>query len=98
MRKYTEKDVPSSLRLRVRYITRLRGGMEDLPKWQTQARLLDRETNTLVAMGIAECGDKDTPSKKIGRAIAIGRALLEYNILIQEEECDTLIQKEWING
>lgn len=40
----------------------------------TVATLHNRETDELVATGIAECSEKDAYNKKVGRAIAIGRA------------------------
>lgn len=42
---------------------------------QTVARVLDKETNTLLAVGVAECSQRDQFCKRVGWQIAVGRAL-----------------------
>ena len=70
MRRFTESQVPASLRLQVRYDKR--------GHWITHCRLFDAETDELLSFGQARCSTKDNPNRKIGRAIAIGRALKRY--------------------
>ena len=48
-------------------------------KYVTIAKLYDDEHPFSVAQGIAACGSKDSPTRKLGRSIAIGRALKELN-------------------
>lgn len=68
-RNYRESGVPEHLRVRVRYIRDRR--------WFTACDLLDKD-NVIVASGYSTCSYKDQPRRKIGRAIAVGRALKEY--------------------
>lgn len=68
-RSYKEKDVPDYLRVHVRY--------NRCERWQTYCRLYDEDDN-LVAWGAAFCSARDNPVRKIGRAIAVGRALKKY--------------------
>ena len=77
--KYQESALPEGTHIRVNYVSKLRTCelSMDLPLWYTIARLLDKDNN-LLATGESECSDKDTPNKKIGRAIAVGRALKSY--------------------
>ncbi len=91
--KYTEQHIPAGLTLRV-YYSHNQGttnkhaahlvGYFSLSKsirkrtdWYTRAVLLD-SNGADVAQGVAECSHRDNPSKKIGRAIAVGRALKSY--------------------
>lgn len=79
MMKLTEANVPSELILKVRYVSRLRSNADHtLPLWMTFAYLKNPQTNETIASGQAECSEKDIPNRKIGRAIAVGRALKEY--------------------
>lgn len=70
-RKYTETNVPAHLVALVRYD---RGD-----HFVTYCKLIDRASRGIVAAANAVCSLKDQPSKKIGRAIAIGRALKFYH-------------------
>lgn len=45
------------------------------PRYYTFARVIDRDTQEVLAEGDALCSYKDTPSRKLGRAIAHNRAL-----------------------
>jgi len=69
-KKYTEANIPDGLRARVRY---LKG-----PVWVTSCYLIENNTDKVVATAIAVCSAKDQPVRKIGRAMAIGRALKKY--------------------
>ena len=51
---------------------------DQLPKWQTSCTLIDRDTRQVVAYHQAHCSDDDQPVRKIGRAIAVGRAFKSY--------------------
>jgi hypothetical protein len=78
-KKFTEANIPANLRLHVHHVRE--------PDFRTQhmhyagvtvARLYERGSDRLVSEGVAYCNLwKDHPSKKIGRAIAVGRALKE---------------------
>ena len=48
------------------------------PRYLTEATLVDTATNTMVAMAFAWCSPKDTPSRKLGRAIAHNRCITNY--------------------
>ncbi len=68
--KYKETNIPKGIRLQVRYH---RG-----PLWFTFCRLYDEGSGALLSHGQARCSKQDNPNKKIGRAIAVGRALKRY--------------------
>lgn len=55
-----------------------KGSARKLPRYYTVANVVDRETLQVVAAGDALCSYKDTPSRKVGRAIAHNRALKAY--------------------
>lgn len=76
-RRYTESHVPRHLQLRVYYDTELRDP-ESLHRWRTTAYLID-SNGICHATGVAECSSSDNPNRKIGRAIAVGRALKAYH-------------------
>ncbi len=67
--KYNEANMPDGIRARVRYLRDRR--------WFTSCQLLNKD-NRIVATGVSTCSYKDQPTRKIGRAIAIGRALKSY--------------------
>lgn len=79
---YVEGNIPDYLALRVRYITacraRSKAEAEALPRWTTIATLYDRATGEEVARAVANCGPRDNPSRKIGRAVAVGRAFKQF--------------------
>lgn len=77
--KYIEANVPDHLYTSVQYITRLRTHMQSDPLWLTVCQIRERESDKLVAVATARCSQKDQPNRKIGRAIAIGRALKTYD-------------------
>lgn len=79
MCRYAESKLPEGFTVHVDYITRCRKPFnESAPKWLTLAKLIDRD-GKVVARGMSKCGPKDNPNRKIGRAIAIGRALKQYH-------------------
>ena len=66
-KKYTEANIPEGIRAEVRYLKE--------PNWITHCFLVEDATGVVVASGLAVCSLKDKPVRKIGRAMAIGRAL-----------------------
>lgn len=72
--KYTEKTMPPHLRLKVKHYHDPRG------QWCTAVWLYEGETR--VASGLSICNPKDNPSRKVGRAIAVGRALKHYHCMV----------------
>ena len=69
-RKFKEATIPADLVLRVRHCRGIR--------WITYATLIDAATENIVAASMAVCSADDQPSRKIGRAIAVGRCLKKY--------------------
>ena len=77
--KYTESNVPKNLQVRVHYLTQTKViGMPMNIKRITIASLVDRVTGNKLAEATSFCDNKDNDSRKIGRAIAIGRVLKQY--------------------
>ena len=85
--KLVETAVPGNLKLQVLYLHEGRCSGNQLKKvgrtntkYVTLARLYDKnvEPPQLVAEGLAACSAKDNPNRKIGRAVAVGRALARY--------------------
>lgn len=70
-RKYKESNTPDHLALQVRY--------HKGKKWVTVAKLYVRATGELASWGQSICSPRDNPNRKIGRAIAVGRALKRYH-------------------
>lgn len=81
MCKYTEKDIPENIRVVVRHF---HSGNSSKNKrhgkqMRTIADLLDLKTGLILARGKAECHKGESPSRKIGRQVAIGRALKQLH-------------------
>lgn len=74
--KYTESNIPDGLKAQVVY---LKGR-----QWVTSCHLVCAD-GSIVASGTAICSLKDQPVRKIGRAMAIGRALKKYIQLLADE-------------
>jgi len=81
--KRLEANLPKHLRVHVVHLHEGNVSRNQLKKightnarYVTIARLLDDDT--VVAEGLSACSQKDNPSRKIGRAVAIGRALASY--------------------
>lgn len=75
-RKFTEASIPSHLKALIRY----QRGNRVVTYCKLVRRGLARDHESIVATAHAICGAKEQFNKKIGRAIAIGRALsLYYN-------------------
>jgi hypothetical protein len=82
--KFIEANVPEHLRVHVLYLHEGRCSRNQLKRiggtktnYVTIARLKD-EAGNIVGEGKAACSQKDNPSRQVGRAVAIGRALQEY--------------------
>jgi hypothetical protein len=45
--------------------------------YRTIARLYDKRTDRLVGSGESYCSKRESPSRKTGRAVAVGRAMVE---------------------
>ena len=77
--KYVETNVPKNIQVRVHYLQQ--GKVEGMPKnvkRVTIASLVDTTSGERVAEATAFCNNNDNDSRKIGRAIAVGRALKSY--------------------
>ncbi len=81
--KLTESNVPEYLRVVVVYLHQgntsnaaLKRVGRTKARYVTIARLFDG--NNTVGRGVAACSQRDRPSRQVGRAVAIGRALADY--------------------
>lgn len=82
--KFVESNIPSYLRAHVVYLHEGRLSRNQLKKigqtntkYVTICKLRDSEGN-VVSEGKAVCSAQDNPSRKVGRAVAVGRALAAY--------------------
>jgi len=76
--KYVESNVPKNISVRVQY---LKGDMPGMPKDTkriTVATLVNNQTGQQVSRAVSVCRHSDNDNRKIGRAIAVGRAVKEY--------------------
>ena len=85
MLKYNEKNIPEGMFIKVIHLhtgNTSKNQMKKLgktnAKFITIARLYMNGIMFSVGEGIAACSKKDSPSRRIGRSIAIGRALKGY--------------------
>ena len=78
--RYVESNIPDGIQVHVRYTTRYRSpeNSRHLPKWYTQCQLISRETGEVVGYASSNCNEEDQPVRKIGRAVAVGRAFKVY--------------------
>ena len=53
--------------------------------YMTIARLMDGDDDVL-SIGYASCSRQDTPSRAVGREIAVGRCIVSYNQAASEGE------------
>jgi len=77
--KYTESNVPKNTYIRVHYLTQ--GKVQGMPsnvKRVTIATLKHSISGKKLSEGVSFCDNKDNDNRKIGRAIAVGRALKDY--------------------
>ena len=73
--RYVESNVPEGVRLQVIH----RPPRKRKDRYQTYAMLRDSETDALLAIGKSQCSREDAPSRKVGRAVAVGRALKQLS-------------------
>lgn len=80
----TEANLPAHLRAHVVYLHPFKCSKNKLKKagrtkteYVTIAKLLN-DDDDVVAEGRAACSREDKPNRRVGRAIAIGRAMKEY--------------------
>lgn len=77
--KYVESNVPKNIKVRVHYLRQ--GDVKGIPesiKRVTIAQLFDKQSGRKVAEATSFCGPQDNDNRKVGRAIAVGRALKGY--------------------
>ena len=78
--KYTENNIPKNTFFRVHYLTQ--GKVKGMPtgvKRITIATLVDKTTGKRLAEATSFCDSRDNDNKKIGRAMACGRAFKAYS-------------------
>lgn len=77
---FTESAVPPHLKLVVCHLHEGNSDKHDRRgcKYATIAKLFNKEDGDLIAQGEAYCSERDVPSRKVGRMVAVGRALKEY--------------------
>lgn len=90
--RYTENNIPDDLKVHIRHLHKGNSTDEERTRtydysdsevifmvhpYITQARLLKKDE--VVSRAEAACGQFDSPNRKIGRQIAIGRALKQYH-------------------
>lgn len=77
--KYIEENLNEKFKTRVAHYHPGNSTDEDRDgnKYVTVAQIVTRPplVSAVVGMGVAECGKKDNPSRKLGRRIAVGRAI-----------------------
>ena len=73
--------IPNKLRLQVTHLHPDNSDDEqrENSKYKTIARLFDKETDELVHEASSRCCDNDTPDRKRGYQIAVGRVLVPFN-------------------
>lgn len=83
--KMLEANVPTHLRVAVCYLYEGRASKNQLKKigktntkYVTIAKLISKATGSVRATGIAACSTKEAPTRAVGRAVAVGRALASY--------------------
>jgi len=73
-RPYKETNLPAGTYVHVRYFKELRKS-----PWLTIAQLRSDVNDEVLSQGSSTCSQRDNPVRKIGRAIAVGRALKAYD-------------------
>lgn len=69
--KFVESNVPEGIRV---YVRRFVSNDE----YVTKCDLIEEGSNAIVCSAEARCHPNDNPSRKIGRAIAVGRAVKQF--------------------
>lgn len=78
--RFIEAVVPAHLKLVVCHLHENNSDAHDRRgcKYATIAKLFGKEDGDLIAVGEAYCSDRDVPNRRVGRMVAVGRALKEY--------------------
>lgn len=81
-KKYVESNIPEHYKVSV---THLHAGNSSRKQrkghtYNTIARLIDKDTDRIVGFGESYCSRRETPSRKVGRSVAIGRAMRSAGI------------------
>ena len=75
--KFKESELPDTMRIKVVHLhpgnssKRQRKGCV----YRTLAKILEKDSDRILGRGEARCNPLDTPSRRVGRDIAVGRAL-----------------------
>lgn len=72
-RKFTEKHVPKGVTPKFSHLRN-----EDRTIFETICVLIDNSSGAILARGRSRVSPRDNPSKKIGRAISVGRAMKKF--------------------
>lgn len=72
-RKFTEKHVPEGVTAKFSHLRN-----EDRTIFETICCLIEDSSGIILARGRSRVSPRDNPSKKIGRAISVGRAMKLY--------------------
>jgi len=77
MCKFVESNIPSNVKV---HVVHLHSGNSSRKQrnghmYKTICELHDRKTQNLLGVGKACCSKSDVPTRKLGRAIAVGRAM-----------------------
>lgn len=69
--KFVESNVPEGIKVFVRRFT-------DNGEYVTKCELIEEQSNAIVCAAESRCHPNDNPNRRIGRAIAVGRAIKTY--------------------
>lgn len=82
--KYVEENVPSHLKVKVVHLhegcvsrNQLKRIGRTNTKYVTICKLVN-DKDEVVSVGISACSPKESPTRQVGRAVAVGRALAMY--------------------
>jgi hypothetical protein len=83
--KYIEANVPDCLYTNVVYLhegivskNKLKKIGHTNTKYVTICKLIDKISGEVMAQGQASCSPCESPTRSVGRAVAVGRALAQY--------------------
>lgn len=76
-KKLVESKVPATIKVMVQHFHQGNStrSMRKGHDYMTRCRLLDKEKRVFISEGVAYCSRNDTPSRHIGRNVAVGRAM-----------------------
>ena len=82
MKHLTENNLPKHVKVVLKHFHKgnsSRSARKGHP-YMTLCQLYDRSTHLLIGHGESHCSNKDLPNRRIGRHVAIGRAMKEAGI------------------